>query len=263
MSVKYNGTTLSNITFTNTNLTVLKYNNTPIWGKPYTLTITSDTNSNISVTRTSSPNEHAASGILTNGSTIYHGDTLTITFTANDGYKLETSLVNNTTFTSGNSITVENNINIVTTSVASKSWHTVWSGNQAITNFNGANNFPGVIANAEKTRITGAAYMSFYVEDQETWDSTASQKTHQIVEKELGYYIAANYEGDVFTGEKQASSYIPTGYPIYIAFQSAGSNTINCSGISLYAGFPLSDIIFYDVHFMNQGVKITKIEQYY
>ena len=56
--------------------------------KQYTLTLNEGTGSSLTVTRVQSNMSGVGSGILTNGSTIYHGDVLQITCNANTGYDI-------------------------------------------------------------------------------------------------------------------------------------------------------------------------------
>lgn len=72
----------------------------------FKLTVSEGEGSTISVKRNGS--------VLSNGATITYGDVLQITFTTETGYKLTTHTVNGTKFTSGNSITVTDNVSIVT-----------------------------------------------------------------------------------------------------------------------------------------------------
>ena len=63
---------------------------TPVWGKPFSLTISQGTGvASVTVNRTSSPNEHASTGALSNGATIYYGDELSVSATASTGYLLD------------------------------------------------------------------------------------------------------------------------------------------------------------------------------
>lgn len=51
---------------------------TPVWGKPFTLTVKT-LNTKTSITRKTSPNEHASTGEIPTGATVYYGDTLLLT----------------------------------------------------------------------------------------------------------------------------------------------------------------------------------------
>ena len=82
-------------------LNVLKYNGYAVWGKKFALTLSQGTGTTLSVSRTSSPNEHAATGALSNGAAIYYGDVLSVSVSANTGYQSATT----SGFTSGGSVT--------------------------------------------------------------------------------------------------------------------------------------------------------------
>lgn len=80
----------------------------------YKLTVEVDQNSNVIVNRSFS--NFAATGQISSGAFIYNGDVLQITFSADSGYDIEKSLVNNNAFSSGNSLVVSSNVLIVVTS---------------------------------------------------------------------------------------------------------------------------------------------------
>lgn len=79
----------------------------------YSLSISAGKGSTIIVNRISSPNKGAATGNLSSIDYIYHGDKLKISFGAEPGYSLDTHKVNNETFTSENTHTVYDNVNVV------------------------------------------------------------------------------------------------------------------------------------------------------
>ena len=54
----------------------------------YTATWSTETGYTITVNRTSSPNKGAATGAISSGSTVYYGDVLSITYTANTGHSI-------------------------------------------------------------------------------------------------------------------------------------------------------------------------------
>lgn len=83
--------------------------------KSYTLSISAGTGSSITVNRTSSPKQGAATGNLSNGATIYYSDVLKITFTPSTGYNIATHTVNGVTFNSGSSHTVTAAASVVST----------------------------------------------------------------------------------------------------------------------------------------------------
>lgn len=62
---------------------------TPVWGKPFAVSITKGTGvASVTVTRTSSPNEHASLTTLSSGARVYYGDVLSVSATAESGYTL-------------------------------------------------------------------------------------------------------------------------------------------------------------------------------
>lgn len=123
---------------TTTNLTVLKYGTTPVWGKPYSF-IANGSDCTITASRTSSPNEHAStSDALTTGSKIYHGDVIQITVLPTTiQYQVTDVTINGVaqTVTGGTfdtTLTVTGSINInAVAGRASKTWQTKFSGSKA------------------------------------------------------------------------------------------------------------------------------------
>lgn len=79
----------------------------------YKLSVSSGVGSKITVNRTSSL--YASTGNISNGSTLYSGDKLKITFTPDSNYAISTHTVNNATFTSGNTHTVSGNVSVAST----------------------------------------------------------------------------------------------------------------------------------------------------
>ena len=96
MAFTYNNVSPTVINYKGTDIKVLKYGDTAVWGKPYSLTINTSTGVSATVNRSSSPNQHASTGILSNGSTVYYGDILGVTGAVSTGYTLDP---NNTSVT--------------------------------------------------------------------------------------------------------------------------------------------------------------------
>lgn len=128
MALNYNGTSPTAIKYNGTDLTVLKYGTTAVWGKPYSLTITKDSYTTVTVNRTSSPNQGASTGNLSSGSVIYHGDVLKITATANSGYNRTTFKVNGLDYGDSITITVTSAVTVEAYSSPAQSWKTVYTG---------------------------------------------------------------------------------------------------------------------------------------
>lgn len=84
--------------------------------KSFTLSISAGTGSTITVNRTSSPKQGAATGNLANGAAVFYSDKLTITFGVSQAkYELATHTVNGATFTSGSSHTVGGAVSVAAT----------------------------------------------------------------------------------------------------------------------------------------------------
>ena len=137
-SVVLQGRDYSATFYSATDLTVLKYGTTAVWGKPFSLTIQAGANSNVTVNRTSSPNQHASTGNITSGGIVYYGDTLTITATPASGYKLVSFTINGTEYASGETsavsqtVTVTSAVSVVINTESAVSWKTVWTGNEQV-----------------------------------------------------------------------------------------------------------------------------------
>ena len=84
--------------------------------KSFTLSISAGAGSTITVNRTSSPKQGAATGNLANGATVYYSDKLKITFGVSEArYELGAHTVNGSTFTSGSTHTVGGAVAVAST----------------------------------------------------------------------------------------------------------------------------------------------------
>lgn len=192
-SVVLQGRDYSAIFDSATDLTVLKYGTTAVWGKPFSLTIQAGANSTVTVNRTSSPNQHASTGNITSGGIVYYGDTLTITATPASGYKLVSFTINGTEYASGQTsavsqtITVTGAVSVVINTEAAISWKTIWTGSETVHTFrvttgsfqDGSGMYTGsatkqhaIVSNAYPTRIT----FTLAQESPQTSDLTQSGK---------------------------------------------------------------------------------------
>lgn len=118
MAFKVNGVEPTEIKFVKngvtTDLTVLKCGDTAVWGKPFTLTVSQGTGvASVTVNRTSSPNQHASTGTLSSGATIYYGDVLSVSATASTDYTIDA-------YTSSYTVTGNVVVSISATQQASK-----------------------------------------------------------------------------------------------------------------------------------------------
>ena len=215
----------------------------------YTLSISAGTGTNVTVNRTSSPNAGASTGNLSNGASIYTGDTLTISYSVSSGYNISTHTVNGSTFTSGASYTVSSNISVVTTAVVAQSWHTVFSGSQTF-NFN-ANSYgnttitlSGLKANVP-TKVTGTAYKDA--------DLTAS-----------GYGTGWYNQPTAYSFSDQSTPYSKTGVYAYPQYSQADI-LITINTPTSANTFPISRYWGDDSAVVAGCSKLTltKVEQYY
>lgn len=206
----------------------------PVWGKPYSLSISQGSNTSVTVTRTSSPNQHATTGTLSSGSVVYYGDVLTISYSVSSGYAIATHTVNGTIFTSGQSFTVTSAISVVTTAQASASWKTIFTGDVSVTS-NYANPRTGTICNGcianAPTRITGTVQLL-----------GDSGMTGAIEAVELPAKWANNSSDDTL-----GSVYVPKPTNAWL-YATCYATPMNIMGTQTY---------------MNSSIRITKVEQYY
>lgn len=215
MALTYNNVDPTTINYKGTDITVVKYGNTAAWGKHYTLSISAGSNTSITVNRTSSPNQHASTGNIPNGSTIYYGDVLTISYSVSSGYNINTHTVNGTTFTSGTSYTVTGAISVITTAVASASWHTIWSGTSTrsftysyidakdgLVEAEGTFTSPTTLTTGRTTRLSG--YFTY-----------SSSTKYNFSNKQIRFIISyeTNYDDEsTFGVDSYDSSYFRFGY---------------------------------------------------
>lgn len=244
-SVVLQGRDYSATFYSATDLTVLKYGTTAVWGKPFSLTIQAGANSNVTVNRTSSPNQHASTGNITSGGIVYYGDTLTITATPASGYKLVSFTINGTEYASGETsavsqtITVTSAVSIVTNTESAVSWKTIWTGSKGVNmakvttgSFSdGSGLYQGsatiqhaIVSNAYPTRIT----YTLAQESPQTTDITQS-----------GEYLTIGDNSSVRA--------------------SINSSSNNIGFVTTIKGSQPNSKVFYT----GKAVTLTKVEQYY
>lgn len=228
-----------------TDLTVLKYGTTAVWGKPFSLTVQQSFGSEYGIQRVISPNQHASTGNITSGATVYYGDTLTITATPASGYKLVSFTINGTEYASGQTsavsqtITVTSAVSVVINTESAVSWKTIWTGSSGVNAINvktgsfsdGSGMYSGsrtiqqeIVSNAYPTRIT----YTLAQESPQTSDLT------------------------------QSSEYLTIGDNSSVrAYVDSSSNNINF--VTTIKGNRPNSKAFYT----GKAVTLTKVEQYY
>lgn len=89
------------------NNTAVTYTEAPV----YTLSVEVDTGASATIERTSSL--FVSSGTISNGETIYNDDVITVTYSAEVGYKVDSATVNGTSISSGGTHTVSGNTTVI------------------------------------------------------------------------------------------------------------------------------------------------------
>lgn len=245
MAFKYNGVEPTAIKYNGTDLTVLKYGTTAVWGKPFSLTVQQSFGSEYSIHRNISPNQHASTGNITSGATVYYGDTLTITATPASGYKLVSFTINGTEYASGQTsavsqtITVTSAVSVVINTESAVSWKTIWTGSSGVNAINvktgsfsdGSGMYSGsrtiqqeIVSNAYPTRIT----YTLAQESPQTTDITQS-----------GAYLTIGSNSSVRA--------------------SINSSSNNIDFVTVIKGNKPNSKAFY----IGKTVTLTKVEQYY
>lgn len=128
----------------------------------YTLRITQDSGiSSVSVTRTSSPKQGAATGRLSSGSTIYHGDTLTVSVTAHSGYEPNA-------YTASYTVSGNIDINITSRKLLSMS-------------------APGISGQMTHDSYSNACYLTLYINNPNNFTVTADIEVNSCASGALVY----------------------------------------------------------------------------
>lgn len=244
-SVVLQGRDYSATFYSATDLTVLKYGTTAVWGKPFSLTIQAGANSNVTVNRTSSPNQHASTGNITSGGIVYYGDTLTITATPASGYKLVSFTINGTEYASGETsavsqtITVTSAVSIVTNTESAVSWKTIWTGSKGV----------------NMARVTTGSFS-----DGSGMYSGSATIQHEIVSNayptRITYTLAQ--ESPQTTDITQSGEYLTIGDNSSVR-ASINSSSNNIDFVTTIKGSQPNSKVFYT----GKAVTLTKVEQYY
>lgn len=245
MALYFNNVMPTAIKYNGTDLTVLKYGTTAVWGKPFSLTVQQSFGSEYRIHRDTSPNQHANISTISSGTTVYYGDTLTITATPASGYKLVSFTINGTEYASGQTsavsqtITVTIAVSIVINTESAVSWKTVWTGSKTVHTFrvttgsfiDGSGMYQGsgtvqqeIVSNAYPTRIT----FTLAQESPQTTDLTQS-----------GEYLTIGNNSSVRARIDSSSN--------------------NIDFVTTIKGNKPNAKVFY----IGKAVTLTKVEQYY
>lgn len=135
--LKFNGVTPSGVTYKDidtipfrppisrtTDINMINFNGVNVWFKTGTLSISIGTGSTLTVRRNSSNNPDASIGTLSNGASIYWGDSLTFTYGAQTGYRNPSMTLNGTAHTGDSPVTITSDGGDYTVSTSAQ--HATW-----------------------------------------------------------------------------------------------------------------------------------------
>lgn len=134
MALKYRDVSPTEIIYRGTSITELKFGSTGVWGKPYSVSTDIGEGITLTIERTSSPNQNATLGTISDGSVIYHGDVLNVSYTIGSNYQVVRAILNGQTMTGlSQQVVVESNLTITITTEEKRSWNTAWTGDVELT----------------------------------------------------------------------------------------------------------------------------------
>lgn len=245
MALYFNNVMPTAIKYNGTDLTVLKYGTTAVWGKPFSLTVQQSFGSEAPIQRDISPNQHATIKALSSGSTVYYGDVLTITAIPASGYKLVSFTINGTEYASGQTsavsqtITVTSAVSVVINTESAVSWKTIWTGSETVHTF----------------RVTTGSF-----QDGSGMYSGSGTIQHEIVSNAYPTRITFTLaqESPQTTDLTQSGKYLTTGSNSSVR-ASINSSSNNIDFITVIKGNKPNSKAFY----IGKNVTLTKVEQYY
>lgn len=228
------------------------------YSSPYKLSVTADSGSNVVVSRTASGS--GSTGTVENDSVLYYGDKLKITFTPKSNYRIVSSLVNGSSFTSGNTHNVTSNVSIEAVSQALSSGVMATDANIesvstiTINSNNGSylhtleysfNGLTGTIADkTNKTSIAWTVPSSFYskIPNEKTGVctivcNTLSSSGELLGVEECSITVTASYDkckpsvSGTVTDSNQSSVNITGNNKVLIRFLSDALCSIYASGV--------------------------------
>lgn len=90
MSLKFGTNTVNTVTYNGNDVKQIVFNDSSAWAKPYTLSVSKGTGvASITISRTSTLEPTASTGLISAGDTIFYGDVLSVSATAATGYLLD------------------------------------------------------------------------------------------------------------------------------------------------------------------------------
>lgn len=245
MTLYFNNVLPTAIKYNGTDLTVLKYGTTAVWGKPFSLTVQQSFGSEYRIHRDISPNQHANISTISSGSTVYYGDTITITAIPASGYKLVSFTINGTEYANGETsavsqtITVTSAVSVVINTESAVSWKTIWTGSETV----------------HKISLTTGSFS-----DGSGMYSGSGTIQHEIVSNayptRITYTLAQ--ESPQTTDLTQSVKYLTTGSNSSVR-ASINSSSNNIDFVTVIKGNKPNAKVMY----LGKFVTLTKVEQYY
>lgn len=188
MALKFNNTEITSVYFNGVEKMALQYNGTGYFGKRYSLTQNASTGVTLTVKRTSSPNQRAATGSVSTGNTIYYGDVITITCSAGSGYANPKLYVNTGSGMSVKSspytFTVTGNVTFYGTATKQEEWKTVWTGSKVITSGTEVS-IPGLSTSDKEVQLTVKVVFGQWIYDYYTYEQTGYETQTRSISRQL------------------------------------------------------------------------------
>ena len=265
-SIKYEGTEVTHVGVVSNGTATL------VWGKPYNLVIALGSNVSVTVNRTASIYQGAATGALSNGSIVYHGDILEISATASTNYKVSSFTVNGTEWTNGNTLTVVSGVSIAASAVEDVYWRTVWSGSTdvgigepgsttaGLQSTSKSVTFSGVLAN-KPTRITFAS-VNIKQRADGTDKGNWSKSPNEALNTACGYYGTSSTTNAAVSGQSNGYAPVSDKYCSVMIDTPTSANTLNVR-FQFYVEVSTSWFQKKYGRTWYSSCVISKIEQYY
>jgi len=187
MSLKFNNTEITQVFFNAVEKMTLQYNGTNYFGKRFSLTQNSSSGVTLTVSRTSSPNQRAATGSVATGNTIYYGDVITISVSANSNYTNPKLYVDTgggmILRTSSYTFTVTGNVVFYGTATLNDNWRTVWSGSKVYTD-SASFTVPGLDSTNNTVQITANITFGQWIIDQNSGEELGYDTVTRSINRE-------------------------------------------------------------------------------
>lgn len=239
MGLEVNGVVPTEIKHCGISITDLSINEVGVWGKPYTLSYSTNSTYTIKVTRIESPYQNASLGELSTGSIVYYGDKLTIIAERTSGYYLTGWTINDYNYTTDENITrlerdwvVDSAVTISASTKSAASWHSLYSGSSSLTfsieNTQTFSGVPTIPSGTTKIRVT-ATYKKL---------GSSSQN------------LVSNYEISVSNGAGTSSNLGTSDNGLTTLYILVSGSTLQAKGKSKNGLMPVT-------------VYMTKVEAYY